>query len=100
MTWVDAETSDEAGTLTDTMSGEFVVGATDGPLAGLTAFAKDMYDIAGTRTGGGNPTWLAEQALATGHASVIETIVAAGATITGKAICDEFFYSIMGINAH
>lgn len=91
------------------MTGEFVVphdltapvvGATDGPLAGLTAFVKDMYDIAGTRTGGGNPTWLAEQTVATEHASVIEHLLAAGATITGKAICDEFFYSILGINAH
>ncbi len=35
-----------------------VRGATTGPLAGLTAVVKDMYDIAGTRTGGGSPEWL------------------------------------------
>ena len=34
-------------------------GAANGPLAGLTAVVKDMYDIAGERTGGGNPDWLA-----------------------------------------
>ena len=35
-----------------------VVGNADGPLAGLTAAVKDMYDIAGSRTGGGSPEWL------------------------------------------
>ena len=35
-----------------------VAGSASGPLAGLTAAVKDMYDIAGTRTGAGNPTWL------------------------------------------
>ena len=32
-----------------------IAGAAQGPLAGLTVAVKDMYDIAGTRTGGGNP---------------------------------------------
>ena len=31
---------------------------------------------------------------------MVEQIVAAGATITGKTICDEFFYSVAGVNAH
>ena len=91
------------------MSGSFFVphdlkapvrGAATGPLASLTAVVKDMYDIAGTRTGGGSPEWLAEQKPATRHAAVVEQIVAAGATITGKTICDEFFYSVAGVNAH
>jgi amidase len=77
-----------------------VRGAATGPLASLTAVVKDMYDIAGTRTGGGSPEWLAEQKPATRHAAVVEQIVAAGATITGKTICDEFFYSVAGVNAH
>jgi amidase len=79
---------------------EPVRGAASGPLAGLTAVVKDMYDIAGTRTGGGNPDWLAAQKPATRHASAVEQILAAGATITGKTICDEFFYSVAGVNAH
>ena len=77
-----------------------VVGAQDGPLAGLTAVVKDMYDIAGSRTGGGSPDWLAAQKPASRHAAAVEKILAAGATVTGKTICDEFFYSVSGVNAH
>ena len=75
-------------------------GASDGPLAGLSAVVKDMYDIAGERAGGGNPDWLATQKPAASHASAVATILGAGATIVGKTICDEFFYSVAGINAH
>ncbi|HXY89755.1 MAG TPA: amidase [Xanthobacteraceae bacterium] len=91
------------------MSGSFLVphdlaapiaGTASGPLAGLTAVVKDMYDIAGTRTGGGSPEWLAAQQPAKRHAAAVEKILAAGATITGKTICDEFFYSVTGVNAH
>jgi amidase len=77
-----------------------VVGAKTGPLARLTAVVKDMYDIAGSRTGGGSPDWLAAQKPAARHASAVEKILAAGATITGKTICDEFFYSVSGVNTH
>ena len=77
-----------------------IVGAKTGPLAGLTAVVKDMYDIAGLRTGGGSPDWLAAQKPAARHASAVEKILAAGATITGKTICDEFFYSVSGVNTH
>ena len=59
-----------------------------------------MYDIAGERTGGGNPDWLAQAKPATTHAAAVEKLLAAGATIIGKTICDEFFYSVAGINAH
>ena len=77
-----------------------VTGSASGPLAGLTAMVKDMYDIAGTRTGGGNPDWLAAQQPARAHAAAVAKILDAGATITGKTICDEFFYSVAGDNAH
>ena len=33
-------------------------GTGSGPLAGLTFAAKDVFDIAGSRTGFGSPTWL------------------------------------------
>jgi amidase len=75
-------------------------GAASGPLAGLTAAVKDMYDIAGARTGGGSPEWLAAQKPATKHASAVARILAAGATLIGKTVCDEFFYSVTGANAH
>jgi amidase len=77
-----------------------VVGSATGPLAGLTAIVKDMYDIVGARTGGGSPAWLAEQQPARAHAGAVAKVLAAGATITGKAACDEFFYSVVGANAH
>ncbi len=77
-----------------------IIGAETGPLAGLTAVVKDMYDIAGSRTGGGSPDWLAAQKPARQHARAVDKILAAGATITGKTICDEFFYSVSGVNAH
>ncbi len=75
-------------------------GAASGPLAGLTVAIKDMYDIAGERTGGGNPDWLAAQQPAMQNASVVQKLLDAGATLTGKTVCDEFFYSIAGVNAH
>ncbi len=79
---------------------EPVRGAPDGPLAGLTAAVKDMYDIAGARTGGGSPDWLEAHAPATRTANAVQKLVDAGATIIGKTICDEFFYSVSGANAH
>ena len=76
-----------------------VKGAADGPLAGLTAAVKDMYDIAGTITGNGNPTWLETHAPATRHSAAVQKILDAGATVIGKTVC-EFFYSGTGANAH
>lgn len=77
-----------------------VKGADAGPLAGLSAVIKDMYDIVGERCGGGNPDWLGAQKPATQNASVVQKLLDAGATITGKTVCDEFFYSLAGANAH
>jgi amidase len=59
-----------------------------------------MYDIAGEITGGGNPTWRATHAPATKTADAVARLLAAGVTVTGKTICDEFFYSVTGMNAH
>ncbi len=77
-----------------------IEGAPAGPLAGLSAVVKDMYAIAGERAGGGNPDWLANQKPAAEHAAAVTNLLVAGATIIGKTICDEFFYSVAGINAH
>lgn len=72
----------------------------DGPLAGLTIAVKDMYAIAGERCGAGNPDWLAAQAPAARHCPAVDKLLAAGGTIMGKTVCDEFFYSVTGMNAH
>jgi amidase len=75
-------------------------GASSGPLAGLTAAVKDMYDIAGLTAGCGNPTWLETHKPADKNAGAVQKILDAGATIIGKTICDEFFFSVTGANAH
>ncbi len=75
-------------------------GAANGPLAGLSAAVKDLYAIAGEKTGAGNPDWLAQAQTATRHAVAVDKLLAAGATIIGKTITDEFFYSVAGMNAH
>jgi amidase len=77
-----------------------VAGSGDGPLAGLNAAVKDMYDIAGFPTGAGNPTWLATHGPAKTHAAAVAKLLRAGATIIGKTICDELFFSVTGINVH
>src|SRR6202030_4498623 len=50
--------------------------------------------------GAGSPTWLSAHEAAPRNAAVIEKILAAGATITGKTICEELVFSVTGINAH
>jgi amidase len=75
-------------------------GAASGPLAGLSTVVKDMYDIAGERTGCGSPEWLAAHPPATRHCAPVQKILDAGATIIGKTVCDEYFYSVSGANAH
>jgi amidase len=77
-----------------------IAGAAQGPLAGLTVAVKDMYDIAGTRTGGGNPDWLDAHPPAAAHAAVVRRLLERGATVIGKTVCDEFFFSVTGANAH
>jgi len=75
-------------------------GAASGSLAGLSAVVKDMYDIAGERTGCGSPEWLATHPPAARNCPPVQKILDAGATIIGKTVCDEYFYSVSGANAH
>jgi amidase len=77
-----------------------IQGRSDGLLKGFTAAIKDLYDVAGYRTGGGSPEWLESTQPAETHAGAVQKLLDAGATIIGKTICDEFFYSISGANAH
>ncbi|MGZ5925987.1 MAG: amidase family protein, partial [Rhizomicrobium sp.] len=77
-----------------------ISGAATGPLKGLTCVVKDMFDIAGEVAGAGNPAWLGHHAPAATNADVITRVLDAGASVTGKTVCDEFFYSILGANAH
>ena len=78
----------------------YLEGATDGPLAGLTFAVKDIFDVAGYVTGGGNPDWKATHEPAERTAWVVTTLVEAGATMVGKTITDELTRGIFGENAH
>ena len=81
-------------------SDAYLAGAADGPLAGLTFAAKDIFDVAGHVTGCGNPHWKATHEPAESTAWVVQTLVDAGATMTGKTITDELTRGIFGENAH
>jgi len=75
-------------------------GAPEGPLRGLTFAVKDVFDIAGHRTGNGNPVWLETHAPAARTASAVERLLAAGAKMVGKTHTDELAYSLNGENVH
>ena len=78
----------------------YLQGAAQGPLAGLTFAAKDIFDVAGHLTGGGNPDWKATHSPAEKTAWVVQTLVDAGATMVGKTHTDELTRGILGENAH
>jgi amidase len=71
-----------------------------GPLRGLTFAAKDVFDIAGHRTGNGNPVWLETHPPAERTASAVERLCDAGARMIGKTHTDELTYSLNGENVH
>lgn len=81
-------------------SNAYLPGAPGGPLYGLTFAAKDIFDVAGHITGGGNPHWRATHPPAAANAWVVQRLVDAGAAMVGKTITDELTRGIFGENAH
>src|SRR5262249_55798400 len=77
-----------------------VKGGAGGPLADLVFGVKDIYDIAGHKTGFGSPDWLATCAPATRTAPTVQALLDAGADLVGKTNTDELTYSLTGENAH
>ena len=77
-----------------------VSNASAGKLAGLTLAVKDIFDIEGQRTGGGNPQKLAEAEPAPRTATAIGRLLDAGARFVGRTQTDELTFSLMGQNAH
>ena len=77
-----------------------VANAQLGPLAGLRLAVKDIYDVAGYRTGCGNPTRFDETHAASRTAEAVQMILDAGARFVGKTQTDEFAFSLFGQNAH
>ena len=75
-----------------------IEGRAGGPLRGLTFAAKDLFDVAGYPTGGGNPDWAHGRPIPTRHAWAVQTLLDAGATLIGKTITDEVSLGILGEN--
>jgi amidase len=69
-----------------------------GPLDGLRFAVKDTIDVAGFKTGCGNPTWRDSHPAAVVHAVCVEQLLRAGARCVGKTICDELAFSLLGEN--
>jgi amidase len=76
-----------------------IEGRPGGPLHGLRFAAKDLFDVAGHPTGGGNPDWARQNPVPTRHAWAVQTLLDAGATLVGKTITDEVSLGILGENA-
>ncbi|MBO0735550.1 MAG: amidase [Alphaproteobacteria bacterium] len=76
-----------------------IEGRAGGPLAGLTFAAKDLFDVAGYPTGGGNPDWARSNPVPMRHAWAVQRLLDAGATLIGKTITDEVSLGIVGENA-
>ncbi|MFA9284388.1 amidase [Comamonas sp. SY3] len=71
-----------------------------GPLSGLYFGVKDLFDIAGYPTGGGNPLLLALSGIKTQTAPTVQKLLDAGAALAGKTVTDELAFSMNGNNAH
>jgi len=78
----------------------YLAGPEGRPLSDLKYAAKDIFDVAGFVTGGGNPDWKATHPPADQHAWIVETLFNAGATMVGKTHTDELTRGILGENAH
>jgi amidase len=93
----------KTSTITVAQSNAFVttfdLSPTDsGPLDGLRFAVKDTIDVAGFKTGCGNPTWRDSHPAAVVHAVCVEQLLHAGARCVGKTISDELAFSLLGEN--
>jgi amidase len=74
-------------------------GKAGGPLDGLSFAVKDLFDVAGLPTGGGNHDWALAHPVPARHAWAVQTLLDAGASFVGKTITDEVSLGILGENA-
>ena len=77
-----------------------VAGTPGGPLDGLRFAVKDLIDVAGVPTGGGNPDWPRHHPTPARHAVVVQALLDAGASVVGKTVTDEVSLGILGENPH
>lgn len=100
MTIVERDTADDPIGAFCTGKQVKLAGASSGPLAGLAFGVKDIFDIAGTVTGFGNPVWAATHPPAEATAPAVQRLLDAGASMAGKTLTDEMAYSLTGENVH
>lgn len=74
--------------------------ALTGPLSGMTFAVKDLFDVAGYPTSGGQPLLLAASGIRTTTAPTVQRLLQAGAAFAGKTVTDELAFSMNGDNAH
>jgi amidase len=79
---------------------EPITGRKQGLLGGTTFMVKDLFALAGHKISNGSPDWYAHARAAPATARAIQWLLDAGASCTGITVCDEFFYSVLGWNAH
>jgi amidase len=82
--------------VTEAHEGPPVAHAAAGPLAGLGFAVKDLIDVAGFVTRGGNPDWAAGRAPALAHAESVARCLDAGARFVAKTHTDELSRGILG----
>lgn len=70
-----------------------------GVLGGLRLAVKDLIDVAGAPTGGGNPDWADSHPVPDADAACVARLRAAGARMIGKTVTDELAFSLEGENA-
>lgn len=71
----------------------------EGILSGYTFAVKDLIDVKGLITGGGNPDWKKSHSYpAASSAFSVELCLRAGAEFIGKTISDELAFSLDGEN--
>jgi amidase len=74
--------------------------AENGPLSNLTFGVKDLIDVAGYKTGCGNPNKYQEAPIASKSAPVVQALLDAGAEFVGKTQTDELAADILGLRTH
>ena len=74
--------------------------AAHGPLNGLTFAVKDLFDVTGYPTGGGNPHILALSGVKKNTAPAVQQLLNAGARFVGKTHTNELAFSMSGQNIH
>ena len=60
-----------------------------GVLDGLTFATKDVFHIAGSRTGFGNPDWIRTHSEEETTAPVVKSLLDVGADMLGRTLTDE-----------